>query len=178
MGNGESRKPINLQNLTIHGQIYGCNAIYRDFSPHILFSVDKGITEEIVNSNYNGIHYTRHHYLQTISIPRKYNGHSSGTAALGLASYCATHIYMLGFDFGDQKPTFNNIYSSTPCYKHKDAKPTISKNWKNQIKKIVFEHPEIVYTRVVDSSLSSTFETDLPNLNTVSVLEFKQYFSC
>ena len=33
IGNGESRKSIDLNELRPHGIIYGCNALYRDFQP-------------------------------------------------------------------------------------------------------------------------------------------------
>jgi hypothetical protein len=178
IGNGESRKIISLPNLKNHGQVYGCNAIYRDFSPDALFSVDRGITEEINNANYQGIHYTRKKSPRSVVIPEKYNGYSSGTSALALASYCATCIFMVGFDFGESKDTLNNIYAGTNNYRKIDSKPTMSKNWRNQIKKIIVEHPLIIYTRVVDSSLSATFEINYPNYNTITVLEFKQLFSC
>ena len=32
LGNGESRKDVNLSALKAHGKIYGCNALYRDFT--------------------------------------------------------------------------------------------------------------------------------------------------
>ncbi len=52
LGNGESRKNINLERLRPHGKIYGCNALYRDFTPDVLVSVDHGIMHEIYHSGY------------------------------------------------------------------------------------------------------------------------------
>ena len=40
IGNGESRKPIDLNELRPHGIIYGCNGLYRDFQPDALVCVD------------------------------------------------------------------------------------------------------------------------------------------
>jgi len=39
LGNGESRKDVNLSALKPHGKIYGCNALYRDFTPDVLVAV-------------------------------------------------------------------------------------------------------------------------------------------
>ena len=50
IGNGESRKGFNLEKLRPHGNIYGCNALYRDFMPDILTSVDHGIMHEIYHA--------------------------------------------------------------------------------------------------------------------------------
>ena len=52
IGNGESRKDFDLNKLKPHGKIYGCNALYRDFTPDVLISVDNGIMHEIYDSGY------------------------------------------------------------------------------------------------------------------------------
>ena len=44
LGNGESRKNINLDDLKTKGVVYGCNALYRDFTPDALICVDGGDT--------------------------------------------------------------------------------------------------------------------------------------
>jgi len=52
IGNGESRKGFDLNKLKPYGKVYGCNAIYRDFVPDVLVSVDHGIMHEIYHSGY------------------------------------------------------------------------------------------------------------------------------
>ena len=52
IGNGESRRSIDLRQLREHGKIYGCNALYRDFKPDVLVAVDQGIMHEIYHSGY------------------------------------------------------------------------------------------------------------------------------
>lgn len=52
IGNGESRKDFNLDLLKPHGKIYGCNALYREYTPDVLVSVDHGIMHEIYHSGY------------------------------------------------------------------------------------------------------------------------------
>lgn len=52
IGNGESRRSIDLRKLREHGKIYGCNALYRDFTPDVLVAVDQGIMHEIYHSGY------------------------------------------------------------------------------------------------------------------------------
>ena len=39
IGNGESRKYHELDHLNLYGKIYGCNALYRDFTPDGLYLV-------------------------------------------------------------------------------------------------------------------------------------------
>ena len=50
IGNGPSRKGFDLNLLRQKGQIYGCNALYRDFKPDFLFSVDAKMSREISES--------------------------------------------------------------------------------------------------------------------------------
>ena len=50
IGNGPSRKDFDLNRLKATGQTYGCNALYRDFMPDFIFSVD----HEDVNADGRG----------------------------------------------------------------------------------------------------------------------------
>ena len=52
IGNGESRKDFNLKQLRSFGKIYGCNGLYRDFTPDILLAMDYNICHEIYRSGY------------------------------------------------------------------------------------------------------------------------------
>ena len=52
IGNGESRQSFDLRILKPHGRTYGCNALYRDFTPDVLTAVDHGIMHEIYQSGY------------------------------------------------------------------------------------------------------------------------------
>jgi len=52
IGNGQSRSPVDLIKLKPHGKIYGCNGLYRDFTPDVLCSVDGPMMHEIYQSGY------------------------------------------------------------------------------------------------------------------------------
>lgn len=52
LGNGESRKQVDLKALKERGKIYGCNALYRDFTPDALIVVDGGMMHEVYESGY------------------------------------------------------------------------------------------------------------------------------
>ena len=56
VGNGISRKNIDLWQLKKHYTIYGCNAIYREFQPDILFCVDDRMSNELHVSGYSKAH--------------------------------------------------------------------------------------------------------------------------
>ncbi len=52
IGNGESRKDFDLETLRPFGKIYGCNGLYRDFTPDVLLAMDYNICHEIYRSGY------------------------------------------------------------------------------------------------------------------------------
>ena len=52
VGNGESRKKVDLMQLNMMGRVYGCNALYRDFTPDVLIVVDGGMQHEVYTSGY------------------------------------------------------------------------------------------------------------------------------
>jgi hypothetical protein len=52
IGNGQSRAPVDLIKLKPQGKIYGCNGLYRDFTPDVLCSVDGQMMHEIYHSGY------------------------------------------------------------------------------------------------------------------------------
>lgn len=52
LGNGESRKSLDLNTLKTKGKVYGCNAIYRDSVVDSLVVVDGGMIHEVYSSGY------------------------------------------------------------------------------------------------------------------------------
>jgi hypothetical protein len=52
VGNGESRRPINIQNLTGKTLLVGCNAIHRDaVVNHLICCDDRMVREAVENPN-------------------------------------------------------------------------------------------------------------------------------
>lgn len=170
LGNGVSRKAVDLDTLKLYGKIYGCNALYREFTPDVLVSTDKPIAEAIQQSGYskNNVFYTRKPIagLGAKLLPRLYQGFSSGPNALALASTDQlSKVYLLGFDFGGNMGFFNNIYADTDFYKKSLDKPTYSGNWIKQIAKVCNDFPTVQYIRV-----TGTTSSDIENFKTIKNL--------
>jgi hypothetical protein len=51
-GNGNSREGIDIEQYKKYGTVVGCNAIYRDYTPDILVSLDSKMSHEIYRSGY------------------------------------------------------------------------------------------------------------------------------
>ena len=52
LGNGESRKDIDVELLKSKGKVYGCNAIFREHELDGLIAVDPMLEHEIYQSGY------------------------------------------------------------------------------------------------------------------------------
>lgn len=53
IGNGQSRKDYDLKQIPPQVLVYGCNALYRDFAPTVLFARDAPMVKEI-SEKYKG----------------------------------------------------------------------------------------------------------------------------
>ena len=102
IGNGTSRVEFDLMSIKDAGTMFGCNALYRDYTnttpkyvlPHYLVAIDQGITTEIECSN-------------------------AGTnAALEAMKMGHKQLIFIGFDFLQQNITqsISNIYDGTDNY--------------------------------------------------------------
>lgn len=179
LGNGVSRKGINLERLRTCGTIYGCNALYREFTPDVLIATDKPIATAIQEAEYALTHkfYTRKPQAGSGALPLilKYHGYSSGPNAVGLA---ATHgylkIYLLGFDMGpDTNKLFNNIYANTEFYKTSAHPPTFTGNWVKQITHVCQDHPQTEFVRIYGATTAKISELDkIVNLKHQTLADF------
>jgi len=183
IGNGPSRKGFDLNLLKQSGQTYGCNALYRDFKPDFLFSVDAKMSREISESRIweQGVHC----YAPSLEVNRNeglvlipHNPHyTSGNQAIHTAIIQGhKNIYMLGYDFREYgKDQLNNIYQNTENYgeRHSDA---VFDAWLTTFRKTVKQRPYVNFTIVHDSPPEYLHHlqtgTDLKNTSLMTYKEF------
>ena len=179
LGNGVSRQAVDLNQLKSFGKIYGCNALYRDFTPDVLVSTDRPIATAIQQSGYSAQH--RFHTRRPIPglgaqpVPAPYFGYSSGPIAAGLAAIDGhQQIYLLGFDMGPSSiNTINNLYAGTEFYKPVSARPTYTGNWVKQLIKIASDHKFVQFVRVTGATTAPIAElATVRNLTHVDLLTF------
>lgn len=157
LGNGKSRLQVDLHELRAHGKIYGCNALYRDFTPDVLVSTDRPMATEIENSGYAECNefWTRmpNPYKFANKIDINY-GFSSGPIAISLAArYGHNTVYLLGFDLIGDNGGINNVYAGTANYRPTHDKETYWGNWLNQIYAIMKDQfPKTRFIRCVDQT--------------------------
>ena len=112
---------------------FGCNALYREWQPSYLISIDEGITEEIKTSGYNGVHivppleeqyedsayHEAHghgpHIRQIGGTPRSNAGMNAMSEAIKLGY---NFLYIMGMDciVNDRDMALSNLYDKTDNY--------------------------------------------------------------
>lgn len=159
IGNGTSRKYIPIESLAKFGKIYGCNALYREYSPDYLIAVDTKMILEINSNHYQKTNQVWTNYnraydkLQDFNFFKPSKGWSSGPTALWFAAqHGYKTIYILGFDYKglDAGKKFNNIYADTMNYKRSTDGATFHGNWLRQTQQVIDQNPKINFIRVVD----------------------------
>lgn len=186
IGNGESRLSIDLKYLRELGKIYGCNALYRDFHPDVLVSVDDRMTSEIIESGYKEKHYHRlprdqrngkNVYDLVDETGKKIgttNGLSSGALATQLAAnmeWCK-NIYLIGFDFY-KTDKVNNVYKDTSNYLKSTDRPVDPNNFRIQMNRVLKECKSRNFIWVNDYHRKIF---DVPNFKLMYIQEFKDKF--
>ena len=181
IGNGRSRLQFDLHELKKSFTTYGCNALYRDFIPHVLVSMDDNMVNEIIQ---NGAHkkckfYTQHmnEFDTLISLGEPINfvktypsTPDSGTAAVDLA--CKDHniIVLIGFDYNNGQ--HNNVYAGTHNYLPVNYAVPLTQNgyWQSRLASIVKKYVDVTFIRVTDEK----YEGTLTNFQHMTIEQFKE----
>lgn len=168
LGNGESRRGIDIDDLKSHGTVFACNGVYRTHQPDWLVAVDPKMILEIAETDYvvhNNVYsnfnqqYNKHQKIMDhVKWSKPSLGWSSGPTALKLAcDHGFTDIYILGFDYQGhsekQNKTsrfkFNNVFKDTRNYKKSNDEATFYGNWMNQTKRCVTDYKDVKFHRVI-----------------------------
>lgn len=179
LGNGVSRRGIDLVTLKAIAPVYGCNALYREFTPDVLVATDRPISEQIQKSGYplKNRFYTRDPIagLGAYPVIEQYWGYSSGPLAVAHAAADQHRkIYMLGFDMGPANEKFNNIYADTEFYKTSNSVPTFTGNWINQITQLANDYAGVEFVRVQGETTADIQQLrNINNLTHLHILEFQ-----
>lgn len=170
IGNGPSRLEFNLSVIFNHRggllgadtvQTYGCNALYRDYTPDFLVLHGNSIIEEVAIGRYpkNNIVYTNSIHL--INRPNKfylipYDPYCDvGTTAAYIAAFDGhKKIFLIGFDNQDT-PGYNyNVYAGTYGYNTIDSNIS-DRQWIIDRVKLVNAYDDVDFIWVTKSGRST-----------------------
>ena len=187
IGNGPSRKGFDLRKLKATGQTYGCNALYRDFIPDFIFSVDTNMSMKMVEDEVGlkAVHYApalqanRKESKGMIHlIPNNPNWISGNVAFWTAGVHGHRNIYLIGYDFREYgKGELNNIYQNTDNYGERND-DNIFDGWLKQFRDMLKMRPYVNYTVVHDNPPEYLnylqTGTDLGNSRIMSYKEFEE----
>jgi hypothetical protein len=168
IGNGESRKPIDLEKYRSTHTIIGCNALHRDTLVDHLVCCDRRMVDEaIVNPNIGDtLIYVRkswHHFFRKILKNKKIqhlppipttgeakqdqSDHwGSGCYAILLAAYLGfKEVNLIGFDLYPSHDQINNIYKGTQNYAKTDARAVDYSFWVYQTSQIFRHYSQVQF---------------------------------
>jgi uncharacterized Rossmann fold enzyme len=164
IGNGESRKDINLDiAIKDYEIVVGCNAIHRDFIPdHLVCCDNRMVKEALQNPSVKKI-YTREKYYQehrkiakhknVLRLPSlPYQGYqrvddpvhwgSGPYAVLLAADLGAESVDLIGFDLYSNNDKVNNVYKGTENYSRSNYQAVDPAYWILQIKQVFKNFPD------------------------------------
>ena len=195
LGNGESRRGIEINDLMEKGTVYACNAVFRTHQPHWIVAVDPKMmleiaeTDYVVNnkvySNYNGQYQKHPKLLDNVTWSKPSLGWSSGPTALRLAcDHGFKEIYILGFDYQGLREEsknnvfrLNNMFGDTRNYKKKNESATFYGNWMNQTKRCLQDYTDVKFHRVITKDWFKPKDIDRPeNMSHITTEDFLAKF--
>jgi hypothetical protein len=116
IGNGASRKDFDLERLRGIGTIIGCNALYREFTPDLLITIDTKMMREVKRAGYKGTVIIPRG--RTVTVPesliwntKEFNTSGAYGMKLIAQKIQAKKCYMLGMDGFP-----GNMYDGTENY--------------------------------------------------------------
>jgi hypothetical protein len=187
IGNGESRRNLDLVSFKIQNILIGCNAIHRDITVDHLICCDRRMVEEAIQNpdTANTEIYVREDWFkyyrkiqklknikQVPALP--YQGEakrdqpdhwgSGGYAVLVAAELGFDDITLIGYDLYSKNNKVNNIYKGTNNYAAPDSHSIDYNYWVYQISKIFHLYPSIQFTILNQSDWVLPREWQLPNV--------------
>ena len=186
IGNGESRRNINIDSLRDFAPVWGCNRIYQDWHVDNLVAIDQAQMEFILRDDYHtkANVYTRKRWSPLFNgvpevkyIPefrdegtekwQKQWHWNSGPLAMFLAcDQGADILCMLGFDFYGNAGKSNNIYKGMPGYDKADHRAVDPGFWIQQFVQLAQWYPNTQFVQVQPAGwYVPDMWRDVPNLS-------------
>lgn len=191
IGNGQSREKFNLQLLATHKgglnasmrcQTYGCNALYRDFTPDFLVAHNPAMVKEVVESGYteNKIVYSSAQQLvkypgKLYLIPQNINMNAGALATYLAAFDNHKNIFLLGFDNQSDPESNNNIYAGTDNYSDRYS-PDPDGKWINYMLRLYQSYSDVKFT-FVNNNPKHVFPEKWNWCKNVNILTIQQFIS-
>jgi hypothetical protein len=169
---------------------YGCNALYRDFMPNYLISLDTLIVSEILDKKIHKqikfytqdsarFNFMTEEEMSDINILQSQRARmDSGNSAIEVAAKNKHEvIYIIGFDYNQDGGTLDNVYINTQNYARTRTMPSATQTaatWRLKLRKLVKEFSETQFIRVNGSNTEATVIAT--NYSEITPEQFKEIY--
>lgn len=162
IGNGTSRKGLDLEPLLEHGNVYGCNWFFRDeFMPTVIVASDEPMTMTILKAHSNAVKQRKFYTWfpkpgsgsKKASCPEKF---AAGPMAAWTAAcdHQAKRVFLIGVDFfgfgsknENNNGKINNLYAGEKHYTDENVAPTY-RNWQRRFQYIIRAFPNVEFWHI------------------------------
>lgn len=195
IGNGESRRKVDISQFQKKYTTIGCNAIHRDITVDHLVCCDRRMAEEATTNpeTANTTIYVRDDWWRYYFKIKKHKNvkivpdlpykadlkqdqplhWGSGCYAILLSATLGfENIRILGFDLYSMNDKVNNIYKGTNNYSKKDTQAVDYSFWIYQIAKVFQYYPEQKFILVNDPSWSIPSNWQRPNVSFENISQY------
>ena len=168
--NGASRGTFDLDKLKPY-PTFGCNALYREWQPTWLVSIDEGITNEIRESNFDNERHIvppeEEQYEPIEYNPNRPRSNAGMNAIAEAIKRGYDKLYVLGMDFllDDDNYTMSNIFDGTDNY-GMDTRATENDQRARcgYLTWFCRQHPDVSFRFVVPKDTKSFRQISAPNV--------------
>lgn len=187
IGNGTSRLQFDLDSIHALYTTYGCNALYRDFTPDHLIAVDSNMIKEILENNahvQSKLHIQGHsefdNHIQRKNYEIIWYGlrealDSGNSAILVAAQHKHTKIYLIGFDYINSDNIMTNVYLNTRNYApshQNEMSMRLPQGWIKRLAKLVKRFKDTQFIRVNANNISTNITET--NYSEITKEQFKE----
>jgi len=167
VGNGTSRKDLDIKQLTDYGILFACNWFYRkEFRPHVLVCSDEPITNTILKVD---SWYPRTNWMYTW-FPKPGSGAKKAptpekfaagpmSAYIAANTYQSKKVFLIGMDFfgfgstgKNSNGTLNNMYAGEKHYQKpeegQDGVAPTYRNWQRRFQWLIKNSPDTQFYHV------------------------------
>ena len=189
LGNGPSRLDFNLKYIKNHRggllanralQSYGCNALYRDFTPDFLIARGNEIIKEIAESGYVNDNVVYTDAIHTLEYPNKFylTPHDpyadAGTTAAYIAAFDGhKNIYLLGFDGQDTAGHNYNVYAGTAGYASVTGEQR-TYAWRQNFRQLAQVYNDVMFSFVFKES-TRLMPVEFQDLLNVEIINYNKF---
>lgn len=174
IGNGPSRKDVDLHTLDTYGITFGCNALYREYFPRYLIAMDDKIITEIEHSKFPSHRFIVPPEKERYEFTTGRRANSGMLAMEHAITNGFKKLYCIGFDSFFKG--LDNVFAGSENY---DNPATVDDAVNRAIYMGHFarKYPGVEFNIVIPDDVREMYSIMAPNVKGIFLSQFKEAFT-